>query len=216
MPVPVVLNVVGGNILQLTMRTYAGSQLGQNVYWYQAVTGTPPAAYDAMLNAWYNLAHPFYTPVMYNGASTISATMQIFAASGEALSPLLFVPSSPHPGTAGDTPMPRQVSGLITRRVKLLKARNRGRVYIPFPCVDFATDQETPSDAYTTLLDNLRTGLMPTDAPLHVYTQDWSPGLCAPGVPKVFTDLLSTQVQQKWATQRRRGDYGTPNGIPSS
>jgi len=118
-------------------------------------------------------------------------------------------------GAGGATPLPRQVSGIITTQTDFGGPRFRGRMYIPFPPTAFQ-DAATaaPTAAYKTALDGFRTlAIALLSDQIAPGTADARPCLMDP-VTGGTTDITSSLSRQRWATQRRRGDYGQQNVSP--
>jgi hypothetical protein len=212
---PIPVNILSGNVLQFIARFFYRGQLAENVYWYQVMDGNTPEDAFTNLNHWMNQAQSLYAPLLTNGALFCDATLRVYTSAMVPITPTLFTQALNLPGTGGTSPMPTQVAGIITRRVLLTKNTNRGRVYIPFPDKTASLATETPSGVYLTNLNLLKLALMPIIAPFQSDgMQPWAPGLGS--ITKGdFNGLVDCQTRAKWATQRRRGDYGTPNVSPS-
>jgi hypothetical protein len=123
--------------------------------------------------------------------------------------------SSTGPGTGGTTLQPQQVCGLASFTTALAGRSQRGRYYVPFPWSGaIATGGEGPSAAYITLGNNLAIalgGLNSVGAGANtatvvavVYHSDFLSG----------DPITNRSFRAKWATQRRRGDYGRQNVSP--
>jgi hypothetical protein len=117
-------------------------------------------------------------------------------------------------GTGGANELPLQVSGIVTLKTNLAGRANRGRMYIPFPPVAAQGTDGHPTNGYVTAVDTLAAiAILPQTvgtAPNQVVL-----------TPVVYhkrlnttTDITDKVARQRWATQRRRGDYGKPNPIP--
>lgn len=120
-------------------------------------------------------------------------------------------------GVLGD-PLPKQVSGIVTRLGVFKGRKHRGRVYVPFPG-EASNDpvEGRPNNTYLTALSTY--GQKITD-PLAVNnlgnTATLLPGhivTVAPGNNQ-FHEWVSYVHRPYWATQRRRGDYGKENESP--
>jgi hypothetical protein len=212
--VPQDVTVADGDYVKIVARCYALGQVSLNVYWYSVGSSAGPVSYKTLLPAWIALAFPVYTPCMHTSALFVDATLQVVAPNNH-ITPTLFAAAIMAPGTALGNPQPQQVAGLITRRVNLPKNNNRGRVYIPFPSTAGTSTVERPSAAYIALLTTLQQALLPTTAPANVGGQQWSPVLYKLGAV-AGNALISALPSNKWATQKRRGDYGIPNVIPGN
>jgi len=115
-------------------------------------------------------------------------------------------------------PLPKQICGLITRRTTWRGRDEQGRIYVPFPA-ESANDpvEGRPNSTYLTALSAL--GLAIT-TPLNV-TDGVNSCIALPGkfvldeaAPFNFHEYKAYIPRGYWATQRRRGDYGPPNGFP--
>jgi hypothetical protein len=118
-------------------------------------------------------------------------------------------------GTAAGNPIPNQVSGIITKTTAFAGRANRGRTYVPFPAASFnLAPNDTPTAAYVALLDALGIVLFaPMALTLGADTVNVTPVLFhrRTGFNTPITNFRSRQL---WATQRRRGNYGTANTLP--
>jgi hypothetical protein len=110
--------------------------------------------------------------------------------------------------------LPTQVSGIITKRSSFTGRANRGRIYFPFPATQSLDTDETPKAAYVTLIQAYADNI----GALHSVT---SAGGSANLTPIIVNRTLSHLVvwedslaRKRWATQRRRGDFGRTNVLP--
>lgn len=116
-------------------------------------------------------------------------------------------------GTAGVIALPRQSSGLIQKRNGFGGHRNRGRLYIPFPCGEDCDTDGTPADTYMTkaaalaaiLVSHLTMGAGANTVVIGPVLYDRPSGGA--------TALTTFRAVKKWATQKRRGSFGRPNPI---
>lgn len=119
-------------------------------------------------------------------------------------------------GTGGATPQPPQVSGIITWGTAMAGRAGRGRMYVPFPSTTFIDADGTPTASYIAALAALAVDI----GGLAVVNRSGGGGSIA--VQFVIyhrdfqtTDNVTSSVQQKkWATQKRRGEFGRPNAPP--
>lgn len=204
-------------ILKFEVRTFCRGQLGLNVYWYQVEAGSPPEdAYQA-LDQWIQDRGSDYAALLTDQALMVDGTLRVYDSTvrNRPLTPTLFSAKQNVQGTAGAEPCPTQVCGLITRRVNTIGKDNRGRLYIPFPDLAFVSNMEPPTAAYIAKLDTLRANALPLNAPYSSFGgNSWDPGLYHSKNTFLFSPLIDTASQKKWATHRSRGDYGTPNVSP--
>jgi len=122
---------------------------------------------------------------------------------------------------AGD-PLPGQVSGIITLRTLNAGRKYRGRFYVPFPGEADNAPTGVPTGSYQTALDTLGTALVQTIVGVGSggNTANLEPVLAKftyanHEVQSVQTFLLDSRIgRPRWATQRRRGNYGAQNVAP--
>lgn len=121
------------------------------------------------------------------------------------------------PGTDTSGPLPTQAALVVTKLTDTSGPGGRGRNYIPFPprSGDDTTSAGSPNAAYIALVDTMYAAL----AQEHIC--DAGGGNVTTIDPEVFheqtttgTPIVGYRVNPKWGTQKRRGDYGRPNGLP--
>lgn len=111
--------------------------------------------------------------------------------------------------------MPRQASGIITTLTTLAGRANRGRKYVPFPSEDANTVDAIPGAAYITALDGYAGSLIPSASfTIGAVNEVWNPIILRVGAPATSPNIQEWKSRLRWATQRRRGSYGTPNLPP--
>jgi len=124
-------------------------------------------------------------------------------------------------GTGGATPLPAQVTGIYGTTSEFTGPAYRGRSYVPFPTSEFVTagPPPIPSNAYLTLLGLLAlqfTGLLPIASGGVTVTVQWIlVQFSVGGAVFSYTPLTGFKLPQRWATQKRRGDYGRTNPMPT-
>jgi len=110
--------------------------------------------------------------------------------------------------------LPRQVSGIISKQTGFGGRKYRGRAYIPFPAETNNTVTGHPENAYVGALqvlanaleDSFTAGTAPNTAtliPILYHRLDGS-----------WTTISNMLAKARWATQRRRGDFGQANTFP--
>lgn len=110
--------------------------------------------------------------------------------------------------------LPTQTAGLISWRTALPGRANRGRIYISFPGSADLSVSETPIATYATRIQAISTALIgPITAGVGPNTSTLKLCLRHKATGTV-TDVVSGLVQLRWATQRRRGDWGRQNVLP--
>lgn len=118
------------------------------------------------------------------------------------------------PGTAGSTPMPKQVAGLISKRAAVGGRHGVGRIYVPFP-------DEVENEADATCTASYRTRMATYGAALLIPYNVVNGGSSIDIDPIIldkttflFTDVDTLITRDRWGTQRRRGDYGASSLPP--
>jgi len=210
MPYPTLPQLVGGDIIQMVSRVYCKSQVGLNTYWYRKPALDPAQDLYTALDDWRDQLQPVITALMPAVANLNDVIM--YVNTGGIWSEAYFSTYDGSVGTASGNLLPTQVAGIITRRVDLKGPRNRGRIYLPFPAESFLGSDEKPSDPYVAALSALAAVVLPLAASMTVAGGEWEPGLCTRNnAVATFRTLIDVRAHKAWATQRRRGDYGTPN-----
>lgn len=114
-------------------------------------------------------------------------------------------------GLAGTNSLPTQVCGIVTWLSLLAGPANRGRSYIPFPADVFQDSDMSPTGAYLTLLTNLADVWRATSGIIGAGgTTSLSPVIFS-RTAITATPINDRRINDLWATQRRRGNYGIPN-----
>jgi len=121
-------------------------------------------------------------------------------------------------GTAGN-PLPGQLTFLVTKRTAIAGAKGRGRMYVPFPGTVHLDDitggvNAAGISALNTLISDIKGPETETSGGLSL---NWTLVLRTPvvgGDPFSSTPLLSITPEAFFASQRRRGAYGTLNQMP--
>lgn len=117
-------------------------------------------------------------------------------------------------GTGGAKLCTQQTAGLNSYHTGLAGRRFRGRMYLAFPSDTFATNDGNITGGGVTAIGNIAAalafGVTVTSGP---NTANIAYGLWG-RVTHVFTGWNTVTSQNKFATQRRRGQYGRTNLMP--
>jgi len=199
------------DMVQLTVFTAYKNQVGLNRFFYQ-VSATPGATADAqvMADAIVPAIQLDYAACMSMHAAFHGVKLET-AMAGPAYEPVYS--SEVEDGAIVGDPLPGQCTGITTWRTELAGARHRGRTYWPFPAEEQNIVTSVPSAAYLTNVENLslkmRSFNITADAVEWVFVLHiWS------SVDAVYREVTAHTVRPKWATQRRRGDFGRANVLP--
>lgn len=123
------------------------------------------------------------------------------------------------PGTSGVAIMPPQVCGLISIQTANAGQAYRGRTYLPWPSTTDDTGTGTPNTPYlanaVAVSNVISSGLAVsasgrTATLVRIILHRKGKNGTTPGPSPV----TNASVAAKWATQRRRGDYGRQNRSP--
>jgi hypothetical protein len=120
------------------------------------------------------------------------------------------------PGTAGASPMPKQIAGIFSKITAFGGRAMRGRVYVPFPTdLDNSSPSDAPTVGYMTRLGAFAANVVATTAVTGGAGNASMVPVIYHRVSGNVDIIIGATARQKWATQRRRGDYGRPNDPPS-
>lgn len=118
-------------------------------------------------------------------------------------------------GSAGATPCPKQCAGILTKTTLDGSRAGRGRLYIPFPATADVEADGNPTAGYLTraialaaAIDGDENVSSDPEVVLRFGLMHWR-------VASSFIRTNDVIARDRFATQRRRGDYGRINAIPS-
>lgn len=202
------------DIYRVTVGTYWGLQVGLNVtHWRVAIiTGNQPG--DALIAGAFDnkFANP-YKGLLHSGATYYGVRIQRIQPGVPGL-PAVSANFSGG-GLAGAAGLPPGTSGVITFRTPLAGRSWRGRIYVPFPSeADNGDVTGRPVAGYVTNLAAL--GLLyrtPTTQTVGGDSVTLEMGVFSRKVP-AFTVVTQHVARDRWATQRRRSDFGRVNAVP--
>ena len=203
---------INGNFYQVRVLAVLAPQIALNVFHYDVTATTGTGATEAQIAlAFDNLLAAAYKAVMANPATYRGVgTKKVYPTQGlESISI-----ANVGVGTGGANTLPFQTAALLHIQTALAGRKGRGRAYLPFPPVAGATAGGEMAAGYVALCDAVGTAL--------------KTGVTAGGGGNTNTFTLGVYHRQtsamdlwtsvacmaKWATQRRRGDYGRPNVAP--
>ncbi len=115
-------------------------------------------------------------------------------------------------GTVISSPLPGQVSGLISLRANAPGRQGYLRTFVPFPAMSANSADHRPQGAYILALEALgNLFLTMTTAPAGGRAGFVLLGVKDPQTTAGAMALTSRRAVGSWATQRRRGRLGRPN-----
>lgn len=199
-------------IYEMRAYTLMGGQAGINVLHFRVAAFAGSGASDVQIADAWNQA------IAATLKACMSSTASFRGVGVRRLKPTLSVETfsilnQGSGGVAGD-PLPKQITGISTLRTLTPGRRGRGRIYVPFPAESQNDADQTPTAAYLVVLFNytsvaiasLLAGINPNTNTLESIVYNRASGT---GIP-----ITSFTARDKWATQRRRGDYGRTNILP--
>jgi len=196
-----------GQYVEVTPYCFCNNQLGLNVLHYrvQALVGTPPQDSDVAFTFATGFA-PLIKPMLAQEAQYLGVKVQI-------IKPTRLVAVTDNTGagagTSGVSVLPKQVAGLLSKRTVNAGRAFRGRAYIPFPSEDDSDTYAVPNAGYSVNLVNMA-----------VFLGDQLHPVVAGNIltPIIYhrktgtaTDISIVLAANKFATIRKRGDYGRVN-----
>jgi hypothetical protein len=202
------------DIWEVKFFSSASDQLAVNVLHFivQAQVGQDPTGQE-VADHFSNSYGGQLAALMYQGATFRGVTAQRIRPLPKLLTEISTLNSGA--GSSGLNPLPRQVSGIITKRTALSGRAFRGRIYVPFPATTENGTDQLPVAGYITRLDTFANALItpqtvptagPNNATLQMTIFHQGPGGDQP--------VIAWVSRPRWGTQRRRGAYGAPNVPP--
>lgn len=201
------------NILAVHLHTNESGQAAVNTFHYRvASVGAPPAT-DQDVAATFDtgVAVPVKA-IMVNSASYRGVIVRIIyppPAAADVISNLAV-----GAGVAGVVAQPRQVTGLTSWYTQFSGSRFRGRTYWPWTAANDVIGNGEPTGSYVTRVGTLSTFILNLSA-IAVGGRSatlarilWHRDLFT------YNDITSKVDRPNFATQRRRGDYGSGNVSP--
>lgn len=199
-----------GNLVLVQLFMYRSSQIGITGCHFQIFSSTATSAHLG------DVAFEVQTAVSGALVSLMDSDTEILGCKATApeISPLPLAGIAVDDATGGEAPpgLPGQDSGLITKTTDFSGRTFRGRCYVPFPYTAAQDDDDTPTADYVERLavfanDFLTTQNVTAGGGLVVLKP-----VLYNRATVVITPITGNTPRKKWATQRRRGNYGRANG----
>lgn len=190
------------------------AQAGLNVLTYRVTNSVGTGSTnDAIAAAFDALFAPLYKPIL-------SANVEYLGIRARRIHPT--PPDAPVQSTTGRGPgavvgdtMSRQTCGLLTKRTAKAGRKYRGRVYLPFPSEVENTSEGIPSVNYINLISALAVAMMQEVSPPPVGgNQSTLSQIVWHETTATWDYVTAMTVRTRWATQRRRSDFGGLNPAP--
>lgn len=203
--------IPAGAYVKGTFFSTLGDQVANNVLWWQMrFTGAPSVDALAAVTAYWTGVVGLYAACLDANAVANGMKLEWFGATPRP-EPVYY--RQDVNGTVVGDPLPRQCSGIIGWRSGLIGASRRGRSYIPFAAEADNVPAAHPSVGYLNNLDTLATFLRNNIVPVGGVPVTWALQVYSTTLDDFF-EVESYVLPDKWATQRRRGDFGRTNVLP--
>lgn len=207
-------NIAIGDVYEVKAACYCNGQASFNVRHFVAVATAGTGGTDAALATQMDtLLAPAYKPAMGGNSSYYGVRVQRLLPLPKTAA--VVAAGFTGIGTGGPAALPTQVCGVGTLLTSTAGRKFRGRVYAPFPASalnDAVLD--TPTAAYKAALLTLLipwTSLIVVTAGVNTTTMNACIFHRSTGTTTI---IAGPRANQKWGTQRRRGNYGQPNVYP--
>lgn len=200
-------------IWEVRVVCYSASQIGVNTVHYRITQATNPIG-DNIAAAQISLAlAPLYKAYLPQTANYLGVSVQ--RAYPLPRTRAYATKADQGPGTQLLDMMPKQVSGLIKCWADAGGPAYRGRIYLPFPCEADNDANGQPTNSWNTLATPIKNYLYSViTVTSGGNTNDWTPVIYHRAGPSNSPTIVQAQVVLKWATQKRRGDFGRINALP--
>lgn len=211
-------NLLVGNIYRIRAYSTYANQVGINRFYLRINITTPAFSEQNFLDSWGSAVLPLIATGMASDALVYGADMEDVTHSTVPVG--VNTVSGQTTGTGLAPALPGQVSGIVSLHGDFVGRSFQGRRYIPFPSIDsndFAAGglAARPTGAYLTAMGALGTEV----SGLSVYVNGGQSATVQNGFfdergHTNFRNIANSFTPDRWATQRRRGDYGRPNTVP--
>lgn len=199
--------------VEIKAYTYLDNQLGINVhYGYLDAMTAGPVASAAGTNAISTYMAGLLKPIITSAALYLGVSVR--QSGGGIAGPWATVWSKTAQGygTGGADPLPKQATGLFTKITPIGGRSGRGRTYVPFPSTTDCEPDGNPTAAYIVKLNSYATAVSNVRPIPGLF--DIRFGLMRWNTLASFKAVTDYSSRDRFATQRRRGDYGRVNAIP--
>lgn len=213
-----------GDLLKVRAWVKDGDQAAVNTIYYLCTGGNTGGVTDQdVANSLEANWNPLYIALINNNAEWRG--VQVYtkpSTPGFPLAPV-FNNGNPLNGTAGAVSLPKQTCGLIRYTSTNAGRQFRGRIYLPFPAATDNALDGAPSTGYLTRLSALATFLQNTFFLTDISGTKFIPCIQViehgpfgkpPQPPPIPSPILAWNSSNRWATQRRRGEFGRQNLSP--
>lgn len=208
--------LAAGDVIRIRVGCYQDNQAAYNIR-YGSVSNVAGQGInlDALATAIDALVAPLYKLVLSTNAEYIGVGAAIRAVAAADNSVEFADTSNRGAGQVAGDPLPKMVCGIVTINSLQAGRAGRGRMYIPFAGETDNLATNKPQQSYQDGIANIGSEFIGTKtygtAP---DTIDFKWAVSSPTRGTVGPDATTRTARGKWATQRRRGDYGAANEVP--
>jgi len=206
------MSVAINDIIRLKVYCQLPQQIGINVFHFRvaAIAGTSQTEVQ-IANFISTQLSTLYKNVLTSAATYRGVGVQVirpvlglewFSANGQGV------------GLVAGDPLPKQVTGIISWKTNVAGPRGRGRSYIPFPGEASNDADITPSVAYFNNLAAIATIMLPGFVVIGGINSATLEFVLNHRASSTVDLIITGGPRDRWATQRRRGDYGRTNVSP--
>lgn len=204
-----------GDVYKVRMVNYTNQQIGLTTF-YAVETVATALMPDASLR----IASLMDVALSATMKAWMSPSASYRGVDCRLVSPTLGLPNiaigNDGPGAAAGSNLPQQVSGLIASYSNPPSRRMRGRFYIPFPSDTWSDLNGYLNAAGVAALQNVQSVIAATIVAGGVDPGQWQVQHRYKSGPATFayTSIIYYTSRDRFATQRRRGQYGRRNIPP--
>lgn len=195
--------------IQLKLQCVCKDQWGINILHYKRTDAVVPPLPEANVAV---AMDALWAPLL---KAAISSEAGYMGLSVRVLNPTglpAIVTASAGAGTGGAQVLPRQVSGIITKRTEFAGRSYRGRMYVPFPSEADSDTFGAPNAGYLGALSNIAIQMVSVVTVGAGYS--FQPVVYQRANILNSAPIINYRVNDRFATQKRRGSYGKQNSGP--
>lgn len=209
--------LIVGDLVKAQIVTFDTNQVGLNTLWFLVGSvGGSPATDQDLASALDPIISPLIAPLLNDNAEYRGIRAQVYVAlTAKPKWVDVIANVGATSGTGGSTAMAKQVAGITSWYTNYPKQANRGRTYWPFPSTIADTGDGVPSVAYINALNAIASAIRTfTSVSAGGRTAAFAQVLVHRKAIGTNSNIIAYLNRANWATQRRRGAFGRPQGTP--
>lgn len=204
------------DVCKVQIYTFDTTQIGINTFWYKVLAvGAIPSTDQDVATTFDAAVSTQMLRILNNNAEYRGIRVQIYLAltATPTFVDVISVAGA-GAGTGGATSLAKQVAGITSWYTNQPRQAFRGRSYWPFPAAEHDTGDGFPDAAYVVQINDLSNQIKNYSNPSTGGRIATVQQVLFNRKTKGFTPIASYLARPLWATQRRRGSYGRPQGAP--